>query len=157
MPTIGIITQPVAPGKKDAFDFNDYILEVNDNFVKWAGSKTVAIPFDISEEELVRMLDQINGVLLTGGSLTLIDEDGNQHPYYKTAKRVIEYSKMKKDEFGEDWPVLGICQGLEVISVYKAKDDIEALDKIVIYGENRPINWTNVESRFFKDFPDHLR
>ena len=82
MPTIGIITQPVAPGKKDAFDFNDYILEVNDNFVKWAGSKTVAIPFDISEKELVKILDQINGVLLTGGSLTLIDGDGNQHPYY---------------------------------------------------------------------------
>lgn len=57
MPTIGIITQPVAPSKKDVFDFNDYILEVNDNFVKWAGSKTIAIPFDISEEELVRMLD----------------------------------------------------------------------------------------------------
>lgn len=64
---------------------------------------------------------------------------------------------MKKDNFGEDWPVLGICQGLEVISVYQAKDDIEALDKIVIYGENRPINWTKAESRFFSDFPEELR
>ena len=68
---------------------------MNDNFVKWAGSRTVAIPFDVEEEQLIAILDQINGVLLTGGSLTLIDENGVQHPYYKTAKRVIEYSKQK--------------------------------------------------------------
>lgn len=63
--------------KKDIFDFNEYILEVNDNFVKWAGSKTIAIPYDIAEKELVAILNQINGVLLTGGSLTLIDDYGN--------------------------------------------------------------------------------
>lgn len=55
------------------------------------------------------ILEQINGVLLTGGALSLIDEDGKQHPYYETAKRVMEYSKMKKDKDGEDWPVLGVC------------------------------------------------
>lgn len=149
MPTIGIITQPVSASKKDVFDFHDYILEVNDNFVKWAGSKTIAIPFDIHEDDLLEILGQINGVLLTGGALTLIDKHGNQHQYYKTAKRVIEYSKEKKDKFGEDWPVLGICQGLEVISIYQAGDDIDALDEIVIYGDNRPINWTTANSRFF--------
>lgn len=79
------------------------------------------------------------------------------HPYFKTAKRVIEYSKEKKDKYGEEWPILGICQGLEVISIYQAGDDISVLDEIVIYGENRPINWTLSESRFFSDFPSSLR
>ena len=118
IPTIGIITQPVSEAKKETFDYHDYILEVNDNFVSWAGSRTVAIPFDIAEKDLLPILDQINGVLLTGGQLTLIDEEGTQHPYYRTARRVIEYSKARKDERGEDWPVLGICQGLEVMAVY---------------------------------------
>lgn len=79
------------------------------------------------------------------------------HPYYQTAKRVIEYSKMKKDRDGEEWPILGVCQGLEVVSVYQANDDIRALDKIVIYGDNRPINWTDNESVFFKEWPEDLR
>lgn len=64
---------------------------------------------------------------------------------------------MKLDQFGEVWPVLGICQGLEVVSVYQAHDDIKALDLIDIYGENRPINWTHAESRFFQEFPDDLK
>ena len=47
-PVIGIMTQPVSELKVD-FPYNDYILEVNDNFIRWAGSRTVAIPFDIPE------------------------------------------------------------------------------------------------------------
>lgn len=46
-----------------------------------------------------------------------------------------------KDVKGEDWPILGICQGLEVISVLFGEDDIQTLDEIVIYGESRPVNW----------------
>ena len=57
VPVIGIITQPVSASKKGEFNYHDYVLEVNDNFVRWAGSKTVAIPYDISEEDLTTMLD----------------------------------------------------------------------------------------------------
>jgi hypothetical protein len=55
-PIIGILTQPVLDSKKGQFNYNDYILEINDNFIKWAGSRTVAIPFDISEENLMKLL-----------------------------------------------------------------------------------------------------
>ena len=54
------------------------MLEINDNFVRWAGSKTVAIPYDISDVDLSTLLPQINGVLFTGGGLDLYD--------YKTGK-----------------------------------------------------------------------
>ena len=55
------------------FNYDDYILEVNDNFVKWGGSRTVAIPFNIENDDLLNLLPQINGVLFTGGALELID------------------------------------------------------------------------------------
>lgn len=55
-PVIGILTQPVSANKRNLFNFKDYILEVNDNFIKWSGSKTIAIPYDISEEELMKIL-----------------------------------------------------------------------------------------------------
>jgi hypothetical protein len=43
----------------------------------------VAIPYNIPEEQLMKLLPQINGVLFTGGALDLIDrETGEQHEYY---------------------------------------------------------------------------
>jgi gamma-glutamyl-gamma-aminobutyrate hydrolase PuuD len=61
------------------FNYTDYILEVNDNFIRWAGSRTVAIPFDISDADLNRLLPQINGVLLTGGALDLYDSKSDSY------------------------------------------------------------------------------
>ena len=52
------------------------------------------IPFNIPESDLNELLPQINGVLLTGGVLNLKNnKTGEMHPYYKTAKRIFEYSK----------------------------------------------------------------
>lgn len=50
---------------------------MNDNFIKWAGSRTISIPYDIEDEELNEILPQINGFLFTGGALTLIDSESN--------------------------------------------------------------------------------
>jgi gamma-glutamyl-gamma-aminobutyrate hydrolase PuuD len=104
------LTQPVGPEKKSSFNYTTYILEANDNFIKWPGSRTVAIPYDLQEEELMKLLPQINGVLFTGGALTLIDPvTHEQHQYYKLAKKIFNYSKYMKDVKNETWPVLGIC------------------------------------------------
>jgi gamma-glutamyl-gamma-aminobutyrate hydrolase PuuD len=117
-PVIGILTQPVSKLKKNIFNYDDYILEVNNNFIKWGGSRTVAIPYNISNDDLLNLLPQINGVLFTGGALELIDADsGTPHPYYVTAKKIVMYSKYLKDVKNEDFPIMGICQGIEVIGV----------------------------------------
>lgn len=68
------------------------------------------------------MLDQINGVLFTGGNLDLIGKNGEQHEYYKTAKRIYNYAKRVKNERKEDWPILGICQGQQLISMILSED-----------------------------------
>ena len=145
--------------KKDGFPYNDYILEVNDNFIRWAGSRTVAIPYDMPEDQLLKILPQINGVLFTGGALELIEpKTGKRHPYYTTAKKIFHYSKFMKNAKGEDWPILGICQGLEVISIILAEDDPNVLDEVFIYGANRPVDWTipAKNSELWGNFPQNL-
>jgi len=57
------------------------------------GSRTVMIPYNIPEADLMELLPEINGVLLTGGVIDLKDKKtGKMHPYYKTAKRIFEYA-----------------------------------------------------------------
>jgi len=71
----------------------------------------------------MKLLPQINGILFTGGALNLINNaTGEPHPYYVTAKRIFEYSKFMKDVKEEEWPILGVCQGLELISIILGDD-----------------------------------
>lgn len=50
------MTQPVSASKKKAFDYDSYILEINENFIRWAGSVPVAIPYDMEIEKLDKLL-----------------------------------------------------------------------------------------------------
>ena len=72
-PLIGILTQPVSLAKQAAFNSTQYILDANRVFVKLGGSRQVVIPYNITDSELYPLLDRLNGVLFTGGGLTLID------------------------------------------------------------------------------------
>lgn len=58
-----------------------------------------------------------------------------------------------KDVRKEEWPILGICQGLEVLSIIMAEDNLSVLDEIVIYGDNLPVSWKEKESRMFGSYP----
>ena len=70
----------------------------------------MAIPFDISDDDLMNLLPQINGVLFTGGGLDLNDpKTGEPHQYVKTAGKIMAYSISKMDFYNETWPILGIC------------------------------------------------
>ena len=73
-PVIGILTQPVRDSVKSKFPFDEYILEVNHQFMGLHGAKTIPIRYNLPEKDLLHLLDSINGVLFTGGGLKLINE-----------------------------------------------------------------------------------
>ena len=86
---------------------------VYNKFLEEGGAEAIPIRFDMPPEELYPLLDSINGVVMTGGALKLIQKDtGLRHRYYITAKRIYDYSKQKKDLYNEEFPILGVCQGI---------------------------------------------
>jgi gamma-glutamyl-gamma-aminobutyrate hydrolase PuuD len=87
------------------------VFEPNYDFVRWGDNIPVAIPYDITPEDLDNLLPQLNGVWLTGGTVNLISDVGEceQHPYYKVVKSVLKYSIYQKDELDSNWPIMGVC------------------------------------------------
>ena len=61
--------------------------------VELSGAIAVPIYYDMPDADLYTLLGKINGVHFTGGGLLLIDRvTGEQHPYYKTARKIFDYS-----------------------------------------------------------------
>ncbi len=58
-------------------DYDEYVLAINYKFIALSGARPVFISYLSDDEEdqkrLYQVLDSINGVLFTGGNLTLID------------------------------------------------------------------------------------
>jgi len=54
------------------------------------------------------------------------------------------------------WPIIGICQGFEVLHWLVNDDKYDTLTNVRIYRESRPYSWKvepKRESILFKDFP----
>lgn len=47
---------------------------------------------------------------------------GEPTKYYKTCRRIFNYSKRMKDEYAIEWPIFGICQGFEVLNLLANED-----------------------------------
>lgn len=109
-PVIGVLTQPVVDGKKEQFNYDQYVLEANKDFVQLGGSYAVPVKYDLEDQELYQLLEKLNGVLFTGGNLLLMNTTtGEQHQYYKTAKKIYEYSKRLMDQHNETFVIFGVC------------------------------------------------
>jgi gamma-glutamyl-gamma-aminobutyrate hydrolase PuuD len=85
----------------------------------------------LADEDLYSLLKQLNGVYFTGGCLKLINPvTGEQHQYYKTAKKIFEYSIQMKDDQDIVFPLFGICQGFEVLGLLASGDKKDLLKTI---------------------------
>ena len=136
-PVIGIVSTPLFYEfmRTDTFNYPHFTWETNLHFVHYAGSWAVPIRYDLSDEDLEKLLDSVNGVFFTGGATPLIDrETGEMSFFYKNAKKIWEYMKRQKDEKGIDFPIFGICQGFEIIHYLANEDHKNTLSNLIIYG-----------------------
>ena len=121
-PTIGVVT--MANEDKKLFtgipntDNTTYVAASYIKLIEAGGGRAVPLIADMPEEDLRKVIQSINGVILSGGDGDL----ANSH-YERVARMVYEYSIKKLDEEGEHWPILGICRGSQILPVITAKKD----------------------------------
>ena len=53
----------------DEMGSDHYVLEIVDKFIQLGGAQTIAIPYNISLEQLKMIMPQINGFYIPGGNL----------------------------------------------------------------------------------------
>jgi len=118
----------------DTFNYPHFTWETNVNFVHYAGSWAVPVKYNLEDEDLYALLDSINGVFFTGGATELFDlETGaplTYTPYWKTAKKIFDYAKWKKDVHGIDFPLFGICQGYQLLNALANEGHSETLSQL---------------------------
>jgi hypothetical protein len=92
--TVAILTMPPADNETHLVGHGHYITEMSDIFMRSGGLHAVYLPYNISDTDLDKLLDQVNGVYLTGGDLDLYNEQtGELHPYTLTSIKIIDYAR----------------------------------------------------------------
>ena len=81
---IGILSQPKSSKNLKDFPTDQYILEINREFIESSGMiRAMPIHYDTPENVLNGILDKIDGVHFTGGGLDIFNFTTMQwHPYY---------------------------------------------------------------------------
>ncbi|XP_056426895.1 gamma-glutamyl hydrolase-like [Hyla sarda] len=116
-PIIGIITQEVSDEVFLQYG-KTYIADSYVKFLESAGSRVVPIRLNLSEDEYVHLFNSINGVLLPGGAVNLLNSSfyGTAEIFYKLA---IEASFS-----GIYFPIWGTCMGFQILTALTSGKDL---------------------------------
>ena len=111
-PIIGIWTQ-------SRNDTHDYIVAAYVKFAEMAGARVIPLMYNDTDEHLIDLTSQINGVIYPGGGTNLTYKNGSLTEYSRKGKVVLDKIKQMNDN-GIHFPVLGICLGMQEITVIEA-------------------------------------
>eukprot|EP00347_Sterkiella_histriomuscorum_P023936 403332871 len=153
-PTIGVLTIPLdRPEFYQYTNASSYIFTSNYEMFVNSSITPVFIPYDATDEDLQRLLAQVNGVYFSGGSLILIDPyTGIKHQYTQTAEKVLNFAKERYNN-GVHFPILGVCQGFQLLQVLEL-NHTEFLKKIELENLQTPANLTkmSIDSKLIQAF-----
>jgi len=135
-PIIGILAQPtystlVTYGSQ-------YIVTSYVKYVESAGAMAVPIFYDSGTENITQLLQNINGVLLPGGSSTL------EGDYLAAISTIYQYVINANDN-GDYFPLWGTCQGFEQICQIVA-NNFSVLSHFCAENYTVPLNFTEAAS-----------
>jgi len=102
-----------------------------DTYVQWLQSVNitpVCIPYDLPKKKLLCCLDQVQGVLWTGGAIEKNNKT-QRDKYINTLLTSFEVAKQYNDK-GRHYPIWGTCQGFEFLLLFqKGGHSIRSLPK----------------------------
>jgi len=132
-PIIGVLDQPTIETKNCRLrSYGDkYLAAAYVKLIESTGARVAHIPYDASREELTRLFYSVNGLLLPGG-------DANYTPgfaFFDGAHHLVQLA-MEANRQGTYFPVLGICQGMEMLTVMLAGSNCCAIAHDAYDAEN---------------------
>jgi len=121
IPVIGILSKPIDGGyhinttKKQLID-GPYV-----HFLEAGGAKVAYINYNDTEENLRKIFNKINGILLPGGSTAFLDHNRELTKFARTGKFLINLA-IESYKNGDYFPIWGTCLGFELMCVSIAEN-----------------------------------
>ena len=117
VPMVGVLMQYGSKGMAAQFPAaeNNYQFAAASycEYVGQTGAMPVLLPFDLSDEKLYAILDQLQAVVIPGGGSDLGEVTGEPTDLMKTISKIVAYSKKKLDSENKQFPIFGICMGFQ--------------------------------------------
>lgn len=127
---------------------------ISAGYVKWlesAGAQVVPIPENTTDENVRKILNNVNGVLIPGGYDIYYTSN-----FYRFSKLAMKKS-MNATKNGDYFPVLGICFGYQLMNVIVSQDS-NILSYIPSEDLNTRLTYTQLtrSSRLFRGIPSWI-
>ncbi|CAK60474.1 unnamed protein product (macronuclear) [Paramecium tetraurelia] len=150
-PVIGILTIPSDedyteyPASKYSYFAASYV-----KYVESSGARVLPIPYEADEATLDRYFSQINGLLLTGGTLALETESGPSK-YLQTVTYLLN-KVVKANQQGDIFPLFAICLGHQTLHFILSNKDYDILSPTFgMIRVNKKLTFTDKSSTMLLD------
>ena len=147
-PLIGFLSTPLSNCPKiDSNNFTSCITNFYVEFIKNVGGIPVSIDYNSNNIEFYTVLNKVDAVFLLGGDFDITNKSSK---YFKAVQLIYSYSLEEK------MPLIGICNGMEIISILAADDvEILSLNKFDAEFISLPLNISN-DNTFINNFPNDI-
>ncbi len=109
--------------------------------VKLSGGQPVRIPLDPPPAEIMKMIEQCDGVLLPGSKADVDPAKFGAEKHPKTeaadAKRDSVDELLLQDAYNMHKPILGICYGLQMLNVYQSGNLLQHIESAINHEAGR--------------------
>jgi len=111
--------------------------------VEMAGGEAVRIPLDLSQAEVLKLIEACDGVLLPGSKADVdpakYSASRDPHTALADSGRDIVDEFLLRDAYATRKPILGICYGLQILNVYRGGTLLQHIESPINHEAGRAV------------------